>query len=166
MDLETRRREGPLSPADVMTTLIDGIRSEKIGPILPQLWGEAVVQPDILAIVSGVFVQLRATIQEAVAEWAAAHPERIDGDPASWARRVTPVIPFLGAGIHPAAGDPARLRRRGLPRRAARGAAGRVARVRGGRRRFIEKPLRARETRAAEVSRRKDGFSARAAGNG
>lgn len=92
MDLETRRREGPLSPADVMTTLIDGIRSEKIGPILPQLWGEAVVQPDILAIVSGVFVQLRATIQEAVAEWAAAHPERIDGDPASWARRVTPVI--------------------------------------------------------------------------
>lgn len=92
LDLEMARREGPLSPADIMTTLITGIRSEAIGPILPQLWGEAVVQPDILVLVTGVFAQLRSTIHDAVADWAHAHPDRIDGDPDEWAHRVTPVI--------------------------------------------------------------------------
>lgn len=82
----------PLSPGEIMATLVRGLRGERLTHVIPQLWGEAAVDPEIGALVAGVFVQLRDTVAERLAEWAAAHPDRIDGDAHAWAARVAPVV--------------------------------------------------------------------------
>lgn len=92
-ELARRRGDGALSPAEVMATIVAGVRSERVTlGILPQLWGEAAVDPEIRALVHSVFLELRTTIRDAVAEWATENPDRIDGDPHAWADRVTPVL--------------------------------------------------------------------------
>lgn len=75
-ELEARRTERTLSPGEVMATLIEGISSEQISHVLPQLWGEAAVDPDIRVLVQGVFLQLRRTVVDAIAAWARRSPRR------------------------------------------------------------------------------------------
>jgi len=91
-ELDVMRAQGPLSPGEIMATLLQGLASERFVTILPQLWGEALVTPDILGLVQGVFHELRATIVDAVEEWARAHPEKAEGEPRAWAERVMPII--------------------------------------------------------------------------
>jgi AcrR family transcriptional regulator len=105
--LEARRSElaarsadrEPLSPGEVMAVLIEGIRREKFSGVIVQLWAEAAVDPEIRALVSGVLLRVRETVQARVAEWAAAVPGRVDGDPEAWAARVTPVVMGLAPGF-------------------------------------------------------------------
>lgn len=100
IELDERRREdGILSPGATMATLISGIRGEKFSAILPQLWGEAAVDPGIRELVRGVFVELRETIIGRLAEWAAEHPDRIGDDPRAWAERTAPVILSVAPGF-------------------------------------------------------------------
>jgi AcrR family transcriptional regulator len=97
-ELEARRgsADQPLSPGDVMATLLEGMRHEPFGGVILQLWAEAAVDPDILELVQVIFVRLRETVRTNLAAWAAAEPGRVDGDPEIWAARVTPVV--IGAG--------------------------------------------------------------------
>ena len=105
--LEARRSElaarsadrEPLSPGEVMAVLIEGIRREKFSGVIVQLWAEAAVDAEIRALVSGVLLRVRETVQARVAEWAAAVPGRVDGDPDEWAARVTPVVMGLAPGF-------------------------------------------------------------------
>lgn len=103
--LDTRRGElearsggadQPLSPGQVMATLLDGMRREPFAGIILQLWAEAALDPDILDLVQGIFDRLRETVHQSLAAWAAAEPGRVDGDPEAWAARLAPVV--IGAG--------------------------------------------------------------------
>lgn len=98
-ELEARRTERTLSPGEVMATLIEGISSEQISHVLPQLWGESAVDPDIRVLVQGVFLQLRRTVVDAIAAWAREKPEKVDGDPEAWAERAAPVILSTAPGF-------------------------------------------------------------------
>lgn len=99
VELEERRRDGVLSPGEIMATLISGIRGEQFSAVLPQLWGEAAVEPAIRDLVSDVFLTLRATIVAGLAEWAAAHPDKVPGDAHAWAARVAPVVLSVAPGF-------------------------------------------------------------------
>ncbi|WP_350349241.1 TetR/AcrR family transcriptional regulator [Agromyces sp. G08B096] len=89
----------PLGPAQVMAILIDGIRREPFSVLFVQLWAEAAIDPEIRRLANGVFMQLRATVAAALAEWARAEPGRVDGDPAAWADRVAPVVLGVAPGF-------------------------------------------------------------------
>lgn len=95
-DLSAARVDGaPLSPGAMMRVLIEGLRREPVAPVIPQIWAEAAVDPDIGEVASRIFSRVRSLIEPELAAWAAAAPDRVDGDPAAWAKRVTPVV--LGA---------------------------------------------------------------------
>lgn len=92
-------RGGPLSPGEIIATLVDGIRRERFSGVIVQLWAEAAVDPDIGRLIEAVLDRLRHAVGARIAEWAAAVPGRVDGDPEEWARRVTPVVIGLGPGF-------------------------------------------------------------------
>lgn len=99
-ELETRRADGvPLTPGQIMATLIDGMRHESFSGVLVQLWAEAAIDPEIRALANGVFVRLRATVTAQLTEWASAEPGRVEGDPAAWADRVAPVVLGVAPGF-------------------------------------------------------------------
>ena len=97
-ELEARSgsADQPLSPGQVMATLLDGMRREPFAGIILQLWAEAAVEPEILDLVQGIFGRLRETVHQSLAAWAAAEPGRVEGDPDRWAARLTPLV--IGAG--------------------------------------------------------------------
>ena len=106
--LEARRSEllarraddgRPLSPGEVMATIVDGMRHEGFSRILLQLWAEAAIDPEIRELVQGVLVRLRETLRTQLVEWGEANADRIDGDPEAWAARLTPVLIALGPGF-------------------------------------------------------------------
>lgn len=98
-ELAARAAEGPLSPGEIMAVLIEGMRRQNVAPVLPQLWGEAAIDPEIRTLVGAVFLELRATIRAVITEWAQLHPERITGEPEVWAERVTPVVLSAAPGF-------------------------------------------------------------------
>ncbi len=89
----------PLSPGEIMATLIRGIRSENVGGVLPQLWGEASIDDEIRALVSSVFRDLRQTVADRLTEWAAAHPDKTEDDAAAWGARMAPVVLSAAPGF-------------------------------------------------------------------
>jgi AcrR family transcriptional regulator len=95
-ELDARRAHGePLSPGQVMATLIDGMRREPFGHVIVQLWAEAAVDPEMRGLVQSVLTRVRDTVRLRLVEWASAEPGRVEGDPEEWATRVLPVV--LGA---------------------------------------------------------------------
>lgn len=99
-ELEQRRGAGgPLAPGQIMATLLEGLRREPFSGVVVQLWAEAAVDDEIRAIVQLVLRRLRDTVGGQLAEWAAANPQRVDGDPDEWAARVAPVVLGLGPGF-------------------------------------------------------------------
>lgn len=99
-ELEARRGGGePLSPGEVMATLLDGMRREPFSGVIVQLWAEAAVDAEIRELVQGIFGRLRETVRTSLAAWASADPGRVDGDPELWAARLTPVVIGLGPGF-------------------------------------------------------------------
>ena len=99
-ELEARRVGAgePLSPGQVIATLIEGIRREPFSHVIVQLWGEAAVDPGIRELVQEVFQRLRGAVQAGLTEWAAV-PGHVDDDPEEWAARATPVVLGLGPGF-------------------------------------------------------------------
>jgi AcrR family transcriptional regulator len=100
-ELEDRRVQGsaPLAPGQIIATLLEGMRREPFSHVIVQLWAEATIDPDIGALAQSLLHRLRDTVRASLAEWAAAHPERIDGDPEEWAKRLAPVVLGLGPGF-------------------------------------------------------------------
>ncbi|MEV1131508.1 TetR/AcrR family transcriptional regulator [Agromyces sp. NPDC049794] len=91
-DLQSRRHGGPpLAPAEVIATLIEGMRREPLSALLVQLWAEASVDDEIRDAVHGAYLTVRTTVEAAFAEWATAEPGRVDGDPDAWAARMAPI---------------------------------------------------------------------------
>jgi len=98
-ELEARRGAGePLSPGQVIATLLEGMRREPFGHVIVQLWAEAAVDPAIRELVQEVFARLRGAVQAGLAEWAAV-PGHVDDDPEEWAARAAPVVLGLGPGF-------------------------------------------------------------------
>ncbi|WP_172979946.1 TetR/AcrR family transcriptional regulator [Agromyces agglutinans] len=89
----------PLSPGELIATLLDGVRREPFSHVIVLLWAEALVDPEIHRLVNGVFARLRSTITERLEEWAAYAPGRVDGDPHEWAARAAPVVLGLAPGF-------------------------------------------------------------------
>jgi AcrR family transcriptional regulator len=99
-ELEEQRAHGePLSPGQVMATLIDGMRREPFGHVIVQLWAEAAIDPEIGELVQAVLMRVRETVRQRLVEWATAEPGRVDGDPDEWATRLTPIIVGLAPGF-------------------------------------------------------------------
>ena len=99
-ELEARRGSTgePLSPGQVVATLLDGMRREPFGHVIVQLWAEAAVDPGIRELVQEVFRRLRSAVEAGLAEWAAV-PGHVDDDPEEWAARMAPVVMGLGPGF-------------------------------------------------------------------
>ncbi len=99
-ELEEQRAHGePLSPGQVMATLIDGMRREPFGHVIVQLWAEAAIDPEIGELVQAVLMRVRETVRQRLVEWATAEPGRVDGDPGEWATRLTPIIVGVAPGF-------------------------------------------------------------------
>jgi len=99
-ELRAQRAHGePLSPGQVMATLIDGMRREPFGHVIVQLWAEAAIDPEIGELVQAVLMRVRETVRQRLVEWASAEPGRVDGDPEEWATRVTPVVVGVAPGF-------------------------------------------------------------------
>ncbi|WP_308797040.1 TetR/AcrR family transcriptional regulator [Agromyces silvae] len=99
-DLNTRHPDGtPLSPGELMRTLLDGFRREPFSHVVVQLWAEAAIDPEIRRLANVVFARLRATVVSHLTEWATADPRRGEGDPEAWARRVAPVVLAVAPGF-------------------------------------------------------------------
>ncbi|WP_454117416.1 hypothetical protein [Microbacterium lacticum] len=64
-----------------------------------QLWGEAAVDPEIRDLVHGVFLELRGAVIDAIAEWAAANADKVEGDPHAWAARIGPIVLSTAPGF-------------------------------------------------------------------
>jgi AcrR family transcriptional regulator len=99
-ELRAQRAHGePLSPGQVMATLIDGMRREPFGHVIVQLWAEAAIDPEIGELVQAVLLRVKETVRQRLVEWATAEPGRVDGDPDEWAARLTPIIVGLAPGF-------------------------------------------------------------------
>ncbi|MFC4137613.1 MULTISPECIES: TetR/AcrR family transcriptional regulator [unclassified Microbacterium] len=100
-ELTAAASEHPISPAEIATLLIDGVRKHAPVQALVQVWSEATVDAELRALIQETIGGMRATITATLEPWARAHPERLpDGvDPAHWAREVTPVVIALIPGF-------------------------------------------------------------------
>ena len=99
-ELRAQRAHGePLSPGQVMATLIDGMRREPFGHVIVQLWAEAAIDPEIGELVQAVLLRVKETVRQRLVEWASAEPGRVDGDPEEWAARITPVVVGVAPGF-------------------------------------------------------------------
>lgn len=99
-EMQTRHPDGtPLTPGELMRTLLDGFRREQFSHVVVQLWAEAAIDPEIRRLANGVFTRLRATVTAHLVEWASADPSRVEGDPEAWARRVAPVMLAVAPGF-------------------------------------------------------------------
>lgn len=97
---ELRADHGPLAPGEIMATIIDGMRRDAIAPTMfLQVWSEAAIDPSVRTLVHSFLGPVRDLLRRLVAEWAAAHPERVHEDPAEYARRVVPVLMGLAPGF-------------------------------------------------------------------
>lgn len=85
------RPDAPRSPGELIRSVIADL-GEGIFTIAPQVWAEAAVEPEARDAVAGVFGQLGELLRAELTEWGTAHPERVDGDPASWATRLAPIL--------------------------------------------------------------------------
>ena len=84
-ELRAQRAHGePLSPGQVMATLIDGMRREPFGHVIVQLWAEAAIDPEIGELVQAVLLRVKETVRQRLVEWASAEPGRVGGDPEEW----------------------------------------------------------------------------------
>ena len=99
-ELEARRSGGgePLSPGQIIATMLDGMRREPFSNVIVQLWAEAALDPGIRELVYDVFTRLRGAVQAGLSEWAAV-PGHVDDDPEAWAARMAPVVLGLGPGF-------------------------------------------------------------------
>lgn len=99
-ELDTRHPDGtPLSPGELMRVLLDGFRREQFSHVVVQLWAEAAIDAEIRQLANGVFARLRGTVTAHLVEWATETPDRVEGDPEAWARRIAPVVLAVAPGF-------------------------------------------------------------------
>ncbi|ALJ18691.1 TetR/AcrR family transcriptional regulator [Microbacterium sp. No. 7] len=92
-DLAAAHRDGePLSPGEIMATVVRGLRDEKVSVAMPQVWAEAAVDDEIRAVAQRILGRVRGIVCAELVAWASAVPGRVDGDPAAWAERVVPAL--------------------------------------------------------------------------
>jgi TetR/AcrR family transcriptional regulator, transcriptional repressor of aconitase len=92
VELEVASRDRILTPAQIVSTIIAGVRANAPLPVLMQVWAEASVDPELRAMVQDVLGRLRAVITADLERWALANPQRVPGDAAAWASASTPVL--------------------------------------------------------------------------
>ncbi|GAA1838111.1 TetR/AcrR family transcriptional regulator [Agromyces salentinus] len=99
-EVEDLRHAGVVpSPGELMATVLRGIDREPFSHVIVQLWGDAAADPEIRALVQGVFARLRGMIEANLLAWAVANPDRIEGSAEAWARSVAPAVLGLGPGF-------------------------------------------------------------------
>jgi TetR/AcrR family transcriptional regulator, transcriptional repressor of aconitase len=99
-ELAIAGRDRALSPAAIVTLLIDGVRREAPMPVLMQVWAEATVDENLRALAETAVSEVRGAIIAALIPWAEEDRRRTGGvDPAAWARAAAPVITALVPGF-------------------------------------------------------------------
>jgi len=99
-ELEELGRDGAVpSPGELMASLLGGMSREPFADVVVQLWGDAAIDPEIRSMVQGVFAKLRGILEAGILAWARANPDRVEGDPAEWAKRAAPVVLGFGPGF-------------------------------------------------------------------
>lgn len=91
-ELVTRGEDHVLAPAEIVTTLVEGLRRNVSIRLFIQLWSEATVDEDLHEVLVDSLSRVRETVVGALERWARANPTEIDGDPEGWSRRVAPLL--------------------------------------------------------------------------
>ncbi|MEJ1090234.1 TetR/AcrR family transcriptional regulator [Microbacterium istanbulense] len=99
--VEAATAEHPLSPSEIVTLLINGVRAHAPAQAIVQVWSEATVDSDLRAHIQGMIGDMRGTITGALTRWGAAHPEALPAGqaPASWAAATSATLIGLLPGF-------------------------------------------------------------------
>lgn len=99
LEIDARRAPGapPLTPGEVLVTLLEGMRRSFDTGLLVQLWAAAATETELGTAIRGPVRAIRQTFTEAARPWFEAHtdPERVDAELA----RYVPVMMALGQGF-------------------------------------------------------------------
>jgi AcrR family transcriptional regulator len=87
------------SPSAVIRLMVTRVADEFDGTgALLQVWGEAVVTPEITTLVDRVFARVRSALIRFLTAWAAQNPHPTRPDPTHWAETVGPILFGIGQG--------------------------------------------------------------------
>ncbi|QTX03935.1 TetR/AcrR family transcriptional regulator [Agromyces archimandritae] len=90
----------PLAPAEVMRSVMTGMRDHFDLRILIQLWADAAIHADVRAEIAGPIGAIREAFGTAVRPWFEAHPEHVvDGDVDATIAALMPIALSLGQGF-------------------------------------------------------------------
>lgn len=79
-EMQAAAAQHPLSPAEVISVLVNGTRAHVPAQAVVQVWSEATVDPELRALLNESVGGLRAAITQTLGAWAAAAPGRIPED--------------------------------------------------------------------------------------
>lgn len=87
------------APAEIISRLVSGLRAALPTSMLLQVWSEATVNPELHAMFQELVGSIKGNVAKLLERWAAAHPDVVDGDPADWATRSTPLLIAVVTGF-------------------------------------------------------------------
>ncbi|QZY52399.1 TetR/AcrR family transcriptional regulator [Leucobacter tenebrionis] len=98
-ELNSLSEDRVLTPAQIASVLIGGLRASLPTTMLVQVWAEATIDAELRAMFQEVAGTVMGQVSGLLERWATEYPERVDGDPAGWARRSTPVFVAVVMGF-------------------------------------------------------------------
>ncbi|WP_309130777.1 TetR/AcrR family transcriptional regulator [Brevibacterium sp.] len=98
-DLEAKGHDHLLAPAEIVTTIITGLRAVAPIHMVLQVWSEATVDDRLRTMVDSVIAKMRGTIEDHLGRWASAQGTDIYESPEAWARSTAPLLMSLVAGF-------------------------------------------------------------------
>jgi AcrR family transcriptional regulator len=100
LEVEAERAGGRiLTPGEVLTTILRGMRDGFDTRLLVQLWAAAAADSEIRDSVGVPIAFVHETFASAVRPWFEAHPERANGDIDEAIERLVPIMLALGQGF-------------------------------------------------------------------
>ncbi|MCE4026364.1 MULTISPECIES: TetR/AcrR family transcriptional regulator [unclassified Microbacterium] len=91
-------RPAPRSPRELAVMTIRGLREIATLPLIVQTWGEAVTDPELRALVSRVFPEVRQVFVQSMVAWSRTQPDPVPSDPEAWAQGMALLIVGLVQG--------------------------------------------------------------------
>lgn len=89
-----------LTPAELATILVEGVRRHAPENVLVQVWAEATVDESLRTMMQETLGGIREVVAEALARWAAAHPDDTHGiAPDEWGVLAAPIVMGLIPGF-------------------------------------------------------------------
>jgi len=88
-----------LTPAEIASNLIQGLRATLPTGMLLQVWSEATVDEELHAMFQELVGSIKSNVSQLLERWADVHSDEIDEDSASWAVKSAPVLIAVVVGF-------------------------------------------------------------------